>query len=180
MWSQLLWIICFLAHKQQRWPLQSPTGRWEAPPRSFPAGDKAGSGSWALTHRAMPSSHSPFYFWETHTCQILLGLILAPQVKGEHAEYPANPAPEASVTALSATGPVSEPFASSSLAPFPGGEGAVGELGTAGSGSTDCQQAPVITMVQQRRCALSPGGSEGALYFSKSPARADSENGTWK
>ena len=88
MWSQLLWIVCFLAHKQQRWPLQKEA-RQEGgkPSQVFPRRVtelEVGVGIDSQSHTKLTLA---FLFLETHTCQILLGLILAPQVKDEHARY---------------------------------------------------------------------------------------------
>ena len=45
---------------------------------------EAGGGIDSQSHAKLTLA---FLFLETHTCQILLGLILAPQVKDEHARY---------------------------------------------------------------------------------------------
>ena len=104
---------------------------------------------------------------ETRTCQILLGLCLAPQVKDKltrsrgrcyHMKLNAT-------RLLSVTGALSKPFPSSSLAPFPGGGG----LGTAGRGAAAAHRRPSFTTVSRRLSALGPRAKE-LFIASKPPA----------
>lgn len=84
--------LCFLAHKQQRWPLQKEARREGGKPSQvFPCEVtqlEAGGGTDSQSHAKLTLA---FLFLETHACQILLGLILAPQVKDEHARCHSKP-----------------------------------------------------------------------------------------
>lgn len=88
MWLQLLRIVCvFLPTSSSGGHCRETRREGGKPSQVFPRKvTKLGLGG-GIDSQSHAKLTVAFLFLETHTCQILLSVILAPQVKDEHARY---------------------------------------------------------------------------------------------